>query len=121
MHGVPALLEILGVAKTPTLANAVISNPFGLTDRRYLAGAELELALPVSMLAPGQSLNITAVTYDQNFQIAFLGLEAVVPDIARLAALTSQAFEELTAPAPPPQRPKRQSAKTIVKTKASAR
>ena len=109
VHGIPALLETRGMSKAPTLANAVISNPFGLADRRYLAGAELEVALPVSVLAPGQSLNITAVTYDRNFQIAFLGLEAEMPDIARLAELTSQAFDELTASLPPSQRPKRRT------------
>ncbi len=122
VHGIPALLETLGMSKVPTLANAVISNPFGLADRRYLAGAELELALPVSVLAPGQSLNITAVTYDQNFQIAFLGLEAEMPDIAQLAELTIQAFDELTALAPAPQRPKRRRAEasaTTTTTKAS--
>ena len=98
VHGIPALLETLGVPKSPTLANAVISNPFGLAERAYLAGAELEMILPVSVLAPGQSLNITAVTYAEHFQIAFLGLEAEMPDIARLAELTTQAFAELTAP-----------------------
>ena len=97
VHGIPALLETLGVRKAPTLANAVISNPFGLAQRCYLAGAELEMILPVSVLAPGQSLNITAVTYAEHFQIAFLGLEAEMPDIARLAELTTLAFAELTA------------------------
>ena len=99
VHGIPALLETLGVPKSPTLANAVISNPFGLPERAYLAGAELAMILPVSVLAPGQSLNITAVTYAEHFQIAFLGLEAEMPDIARVAELTTQAFAELTAPA----------------------
>lgn len=105
VHGIPALLETLGVPKAPTLANAVISNPFGLAQRSYLAGAELEMILPVSVLAPGQSLNITAVTYAEHFQIAFLGLEAEMPDIARLAELTTQAFAELTAPATGTRRP----------------
>jgi hypothetical protein len=54
-------------------------------ERRYLAGAELEMALPVSVLAPGQSLNITAATYDQGLQIAFLNIAALIPDIRRLA------------------------------------
>ena len=57
------------------------------------------MVLPVSVLAPGQSLNITAATCAEHCQIAFLGLEAEVPDIERLAELTTQAFAELTAPA----------------------
>ena len=72
--------------------------PFGLPERRYLAGAELEMALPVSVLAPGQALNITAATYDQGLQIAFLGLAAVLPDIQRLADHTADALAQLIRP-----------------------
>jgi diacylglycerol O-acyltransferase / wax synthase len=99
VHGIPALMEALRVPLAPMLATAVISNPFGLPERRFLGGAELEMALPVSVLAPGQSLNITAATYDQGLQVAFLGLAAELPDIARLADLTVAAFDELTASA----------------------
>lgn len=101
VHGVPALLEALNFKRGPMLANMMISNPFGLPDRRYLAGAELEMALPLPVLAPGQSLNITAATYDQGLQLAFLGLAAQVPDIQQLADLTVAAFAELTQPARP--------------------
>jgi hypothetical protein len=80
------------------LATAVISNPFGLPERRYLAGAELEMALPLSVLAPGQALNITAATYDQGLQIAFLGLAAALPDIQRLADYSVEALAQLTLP-----------------------
>lgn len=107
VHGVPALLEMLGIERAPMLANMVISNPFGLPERRYLAGAELEMALPVSLLAPGQSLNITATTYDQGLQIAFLGMAAEIPDIRRLADYSVEAFASLDpATATPAARPK---------------
>jgi diacylglycerol O-acyltransferase len=105
VHGVPALLETLRFQRGPMLANMMVSNPFGLAQRRYLAGAELEMALPVSLLAPGQSLNITAVTYDQGLQIAFLGMAAELPDIQRLADLALAAFDELCVPAAAPRRP----------------
>ncbi|MBL0297256.1 MAG: DUF1298 domain-containing protein [Betaproteobacteria bacterium] len=98
VHGIPALLEVLHVPKAPMLATAVISNPFGLPERRYLAGAELEMALPLSVLAPGQALNITAATYDQGLQIAFLGLAAALPDIQRLADYSVEALARLTLP-----------------------
>jgi hypothetical protein len=81
------------------LANLIISNPFGLPERRYLAGAEVEIALPISLLAPGQSLNVTGVTYAEGLQIAFLGMAAELPNLQRLADLTVKAFAELTAAA----------------------
>ncbi len=96
VHGVPALLETLRFERGPMLANMMISNPFGLPERRYLAGAMIEIALPVSLLPPGQSLNVTAVTYDQNLQLGFIALAAQVPDLQRLADLTASALEELT-------------------------
>ena len=100
VHGIPALLEALGVPRAPLLANMLVSNPFGLPERRYLAGAAVEMALPVAVLAPGQSLNITAVTYDQGLQIAFLGIEQELPDIQQIADFTVEAFEQLRAAAP---------------------
>lgn len=104
VHALPAAMEVLGVSRSPTLANAVISNPGGYTEKRYVAGAELVTGLPVSVLAPGQTLNITVATYDQNLQIAFLGMESALPDIQRLADLTVKAFDELQAAATAPQR-----------------
>lgn len=97
VHGIPALFEILKIERAPMLANLAISNPFGLPERRYLAGAAVETMLPVSLLAPGQSLNITAVTYGENLQIAFLGAAAELPDIQRLADYSVAAFAELLA------------------------
>jgi diacylglycerol O-acyltransferase / wax synthase len=97
VHAVPAALELLKVSRAPVLANAVISNPGGYDEKRYVAGAELEIGLPVSVLAPGQALNITVATYGRKLQVAFLGLEASLPDIQRLADLTVHAFDELQA------------------------
>lgn len=61
----------------------MISNPFGLPERRYSAGAEIEDGtLPLPVLAQAIA-NVTAATYDQGLQLAFLGLAAQVPDIQR--------------------------------------
>lgn len=101
VHAVPAVLELLRTSRAPVLANAVISNPGGYTNKRYVAGAELEIGLPVSVLAPGQALNITVATYDRHLQVAFLALESSLPDIQRLADLTEKAFDELQAAGAP--------------------
>jgi hypothetical protein len=98
IHAIPAVAELLGMHKMPILANMVISNvPLGLPGRNYLGGAEVEMILPLSVLAPGQSLNITAATYDKGLQIAFLGIASEFPDIKKLADYTVEAFEELRA------------------------
>ena len=47
-------------------------------------------------------MNITAVTYDQGLQIAFLGIEQELPDIQQIADFTVEAFEQLRAAAPAP-------------------
>jgi diacylglycerol O-acyltransferase len=121
VHSVPALLELLNIERAPMIANMMISNPFGLPERRYLAGAELEMALPLSVLPPGQSLNITAITYGDALQIAFLGLAAELPDIQRLADLTVEAFAELAASASPHKRRRTRAKPAHTRTKETSR
>jgi hypothetical protein len=60
-------------------------------------GAEVELVLPISVVAPGQVLNITAVNYGDRFQIAFFAIAEGVPEIGRLARHTEQAYATLAA------------------------
>ena len=102
VHGVPALVEALGLKRAPMLANLVISNPFGMPERRYPAGAEVESALGLSLLTHGRSLNISAVTYDKGLQVLFLALASDIPDVQLIADYTVEAFSELLASAPKP-------------------
>jgi hypothetical protein len=60
-------------------------------------GAEVELALPVSVVPAGYKLNITAVTLGPRLQIAFLAMPDAVQQLEKLARLTEQAFDELKA------------------------
>jgi diacylglycerol O-acyltransferase len=96
-HALPGLWETLGLTRAPLLANLVVSNPFGFTEKHYLMGAEIDLALPISVVAPGQVLNITAVNYVDRYQIAFLAITEAVPDIERLARYTEEAYATLAA------------------------
>jgi hypothetical protein len=96
-HGLPSLFEGLGMRDAPLLANLVVSNPVGFTEKRYLMGAEIELALPVSVVAPGQVLNITGVNYVDRYQIAFIAIAEAVPDIELLARYTEEALAALAA------------------------
>jgi diacylglycerol O-acyltransferase len=96
-HGLPALFERLGMSEAPLLANLVVSNPVGVTEPRYLMGAEVEFALPISVVAPGQVLNITGVNYGDRYEIAFLALAEAVPDVELLAKHTGEAFATLAS------------------------
>ena len=96
-HALPGLWEALGLTRAPLLANLVVSNPFGFTEPRYLMGAEIDLALPISVIAPGQVLNITAASYVDRYVIAFLAVTEAVPDIDRLARYTEDAYASLAA------------------------
>ena len=96
-HGLPSLWEALRLHDAPLLANLVVSNPFGFADKRYLMGAEVDLVLPISVVAPGQVLNVTAVNYVDRYQIAFLAIAEAVPDIVLLARYTEEAFATLAA------------------------
>ena len=58
-------------------------------------GAKVELALPVSVVAAGHKLNVTAVTLGPRLQIGFLAMPEAVPHIDQLARLTEQAFDEV--------------------------
>jgi WS/DGAT C-terminal domain len=95
VHAVSALLEAVGIERPPMLANMVISSPCGLSERRYLAGAEFELALPISVLAPGQSLNIPAAAYAKGLQIAYPRIAAELTEIQRMADYTVAALAHL--------------------------
>jgi len=95
-HAFPSLVERVGLGRRWKLANAVVSNPFGMTEPCYLMGAEVELALPMSLVPPGQTLNITAVTLVDKLQIGFLAVPDAVPHVERLAKYTEAAFPTLT-------------------------
>jgi len=96
-HSIASTIEGLGLGNLPMLANAVISNPAGLEHRVYFNGAEVELALPVSVVAHHQVLNITITTYVEDLHVTFIALKEAVPDVQRLADYTAEAVAELEA------------------------
>ncbi|HRI17601.1 MAG TPA: wax ester/triacylglycerol synthase family O-acyltransferase, partial [Burkholderiaceae bacterium] len=88
VHALPLLVERVAENVAPKLSNLLVSNPFGFAGEPYLMGAKVELALPVSVVAAGHKLNITAVTLGPRLQIGFLAMPDAVPHIERLARLT---------------------------------
>ena len=94
-HAVASTIESLNLGELPMLANAVISNPAGLEGKVYFNGLPVELALPVSVVAHHQVLNITISNYDDELHVTFIALREAVPDVQRLADATMRALVEL--------------------------
>jgi len=96
-HSIASTIESLGLSELPMLANAVVSNPAGFQKRLYFNGAEVELALPISVVAHHQVLNITITTYVDDLHVTFIALKEAIPDLQRLADYTAEAAGELEA------------------------
>jgi hypothetical protein len=96
-HSIASTIESLGLRELPMLANVVISNPAGFERRVYFNGAEVELALPISVVAHHQVLNITVTTYVDELHVTFIALREAIPDLPRLAGFTADALGELAA------------------------
>ena len=77
------------------LANTVISNPAGLDSKVYFNGAAVEWAIPVSVVAHHQVLNITITNYATDLHVTFIAQREAVPDVQRLAEFTVTALQDL--------------------------
>lgn len=94
-HAAASAIETLNLGELPMLANAVISNPAGLDRKVYFNGFPVETALPVSVVAHHQVLNITVSNYAGVLNVTFIALREALPDVQQLADLTSRALLDL--------------------------
>jgi len=94
-HAVASAIESLNLGELPMLANAVISNPAGPDEKVYFNGLPVELALPVSVVAHHQVLNVTISDYAGELHVTFIALKEAIPDVQRLADGTMRALVEL--------------------------
>ena len=94
-HAVASAIETLNLDDLPMLANVVISNPAGLEGTVYFNGVPVELALPVSVVAHHQVLNITVSNYGTNLDVTFIALREAVPEVQALADATVTALHDL--------------------------
>jgi diacylglycerol O-acyltransferase len=78
-------------------SNVVISNVPGPNEPRYINGSRLLEIYPVSLLFNGQALNITAVSYDGEFNIGFTGCRDSIPSLQKLAVYAGEELEALEA------------------------
>jgi diacylglycerol O-acyltransferase / wax synthase len=107
VHGLPGILDKLGLSGGVPVSNMVMSNPFGLPEERYLMGAKVDMVLPLSIVNAGQMINVTAVTLGGKLQIGFLAIPDAVPHLDRLARYAREAFDGLEAALAPPATPRK--------------
>jgi WS/DGAT/MGAT family acyltransferase len=89
---------ILGVGgRGRPASNLVISNVPGPAEERYLDGSRMEEIYPVSLLFNGQALNITAVSYDGEFNIGFTGCRDSIPSLQKIAVYAGEELDRLEA------------------------
>lgn len=95
VHTAASAIEALGLRRLPMLANAVISNPYGIDQWPYYMGARMELALPVSVIAHHQTVNITATSCADEMHVTCMAIREALPDVQRLADAAVAALDEL--------------------------
>jgi len=95
----PPTLHALGARVASGLSsrvfNIVITNVPGPQEPRYLAGAQLLKAYPVSPLAKGQALSLGVTSYDGTVYFGLYGDRDAMPDLDVLAQCLSDALDEL--------------------------
>lgn len=79
------------------LCNATVSNVRGPDVPLYMAGAQLELFLGVSIAFDGIGLNVTGFSYHGTLWVCFVACRKMVPDPADLCDCLRESFAELLA------------------------
>lgn len=75
--------------------NVTISNVPGPRESLYCGGAEMLTYYPVSVVAEGQGLNITVVSYRDHLDFGVIACRELVPDVWKFKALFATGLEEL--------------------------
>jgi diacylglycerol O-acyltransferase / wax synthase len=86
-------LEIMGRVRPPI--NLVISNVPGPRERLYAAGSLLQAHFPVSVIADGVGLNITAMSYRDHIDFGIVGDRDQIHDAWPLMDDLKRALDEL--------------------------
>lgn len=84
--GLPYILaQIAGQAERVLVHNLVLSNVHGVREQRYVNGAQIEAEYPISLLVPGQAMNITVISHADKLDVAVLVCPSLVPQPQRVA------------------------------------
>ncbi len=81
--------------RAPTPANVAISNVPGPSEPLYFNGSRMDAIYPVSLLAHGNALNITCVSYAGTLNFGLIGARDTLPHLQRLAIYLGDAVDQL--------------------------
>jgi WS/DGAT/MGAT family acyltransferase len=81
--------------RAPTPASVAVSNVPGPAEPLYFNGSRMDAIYPVSLLAHGNALNITCVSYAGTLNFGLIGARDTLPHLQRLAIYLGDAVEEL--------------------------
>lgn len=97
----PPTLHAAGARMASSLShrvfNLLVTNAPGPQQARYLAGARLLEAYPVSPLSKGQALSIGVTSYDGQVFVGLFGDRDAMPDLDLLGHCLHDALDELLA------------------------
>lgn len=79
----------------PPMGNVLISNIPGPNEPLYMMGAKMVQCVPISVLPPGMSLNITLYSYNGSMNVGLVSCRSALPDLTDLADYVNSAFKEL--------------------------
>jgi WS/DGAT/MGAT family acyltransferase len=85
----------LNAANVPAPGNLMVSNVPGPPMPLYIAGARIECMYPISILAAGNGVNVTVISYRGHIDFGFTVDPELVPDPWQLAEGIPIALEEL--------------------------
>jgi diacylglycerol O-acyltransferase len=94
--GLPYLLaQATGNADKISPQNLVISNVAGPREKRYINGMLIEADYPISLLVPGQAMNITVISHADRLDVAVLVCPSLVRNPHRVTEAIAESLDEL--------------------------
>ncbi|QIZ75543.1 wax ester/triacylglycerol synthase family O-acyltransferase [Ferrimonas lipolytica] len=79
----------------PPTTNMLISNVPGPKTKQYFMGAEVSEFYPVSLLMPGQTLNVTLLSYGEDLNFSFVCCRRSLPGFDAMTGYLQESVTEL--------------------------
>lgn len=94
--GLPFIVaQALGRGEDVRPQTLIISNVAGPREQRYINGAAIEAQYPISLLVPGEAMNVTVVSHAGHLDVAIIACPDLAPDPDEVTAGLAAALDEL--------------------------